>query len=107
MVLGPVIPEKGLVMLYAARGTGKTFVGLDGVDNTRNRRREPRAHCWHVGRRLVSRGTRLSLKTRADNVAGDGANHGRSHLTSSAKPLASQANPWLALPLTSRNVIQR
>ncbi len=28
MVLGPVVPEKGLVMLYAARGTGKTFVGL-------------------------------------------------------------------------------
>src|SRR5262245_31367578 len=28
MVLDPVIPEKGLVMLYAARGTGKTHVAL-------------------------------------------------------------------------------
>jgi hypothetical protein len=28
MVLGPIMPEKGLVMLYAARGTGKTHVGL-------------------------------------------------------------------------------
>ena len=26
MVLDPVIPEKGLVMIYAARGTGKTHV---------------------------------------------------------------------------------
>jgi putative DNA primase/helicase len=28
MVLEPIIPEKGLVMLYAARGTGKTHVAL-------------------------------------------------------------------------------
>ena len=28
MVLDPIIPEKGLVMLYAARGTGKTHVAL-------------------------------------------------------------------------------
>jgi len=28
MVLAPIIPQKGLVMLYAARGTGKTHVGL-------------------------------------------------------------------------------
>jgi hypothetical protein len=28
MVLDPTIPEKGLVMLYAARGTGKTHVAL-------------------------------------------------------------------------------
>ena len=28
MVLDPVIPEKGLVMLYATRGTGKTHVAL-------------------------------------------------------------------------------
>jgi hypothetical protein len=26
MILDPVIPEKGLAMLYAGRGTGKTFV---------------------------------------------------------------------------------
>jgi hypothetical protein len=29
MVLDPIIPEKDLVMLYAARGTGKTHVALD------------------------------------------------------------------------------
>ena len=28
MVLAPVLPSQGLVMLYAARGVGKTFVGL-------------------------------------------------------------------------------
>ena len=28
MVLEPIIPEKGLVMLYATRGTGKTHVAL-------------------------------------------------------------------------------
>jgi putative DNA primase/helicase len=28
MVLDPIIPEKGLAMLYAARGTGKTHVAL-------------------------------------------------------------------------------
>src|SRR5215470_7377444 len=28
MVLDPIIPEKGLVMIYAARGTGKTHVAL-------------------------------------------------------------------------------
>jgi ATP:corrinoid adenosyltransferase len=28
MVLEPIIPEKGLVMLHAARGTGKTHVAL-------------------------------------------------------------------------------
>src|SRR5712692_10833481 len=28
MVLDPIIPEKGLVMLYATRGTGKTHVAL-------------------------------------------------------------------------------
>jgi hypothetical protein len=32
MVLEPIIPEKGLVMLYATRGTGKTHVAL-GVAN--------------------------------------------------------------------------
>jgi AAA domain len=26
MILDPVVPEKGLAMLYAGRGTGKTFV---------------------------------------------------------------------------------
>jgi putative DNA primase/helicase len=28
MVLGPVLPEKGLMMLYSKRGTGKTFLGM-------------------------------------------------------------------------------
>jgi hypothetical protein len=28
MVLDPIIPERGLVMIYAARGTGKTHVAL-------------------------------------------------------------------------------
>lgn len=28
MLLDPILPEKGLAMLYAARGTGKTFVAL-------------------------------------------------------------------------------
>jgi len=28
MVLDPIIPEKGLAMLYATRGTGKTHVAL-------------------------------------------------------------------------------
>src|SRR5262245_18650382 len=28
MVLDPVLPEKGLAMLYAGRGTGKTFVAV-------------------------------------------------------------------------------
>jgi putative DNA primase/helicase len=28
MILDPIIPEKGLAMLYAARGTGKTLVAL-------------------------------------------------------------------------------
>jgi RecA-family ATPase len=28
MILGPILPEKGLAMLYAARGTGKTLVAL-------------------------------------------------------------------------------
>ena len=28
MVLEPIIPEKGLAMLYASRGTGKTHVAL-------------------------------------------------------------------------------
>ena len=28
MLLGPIIPEKGLVMLYASRGTGKTLIAL-------------------------------------------------------------------------------
>ena len=28
MLLDPILPEKGLAMLYAARGTGKTHVAL-------------------------------------------------------------------------------
>jgi len=28
MILNPIIPEKGLAMLYASRGTGKTHVAL-------------------------------------------------------------------------------
>src|SRR4051812_42430993 len=28
MVLAPIIPEKGLVMTYAPRGIGKTYLGL-------------------------------------------------------------------------------
>jgi hypothetical protein len=28
MILGPILPEKGLAMLYAGRGTGKTLVAL-------------------------------------------------------------------------------
>ena len=28
MLLAPIIPEKGLAMLYASRGTGKTFIAL-------------------------------------------------------------------------------
>ena len=28
MLLGPIVPEKGLVMLYASRGTGKTLIAL-------------------------------------------------------------------------------
>ena len=28
MILDPVVPEKGLVMCYAGRGTGKTFVAV-------------------------------------------------------------------------------
>ncbi len=28
MILNPAIPEKGLAMLYAGRGTGKTFVAI-------------------------------------------------------------------------------
>src|SRR5262249_57481186 len=28
MVLDPIIPEKGLAMLYASRGTGKTHIAL-------------------------------------------------------------------------------
>jgi putative DNA primase/helicase len=28
MILGPIIPEKGLAMIYASRGTGKTYLAL-------------------------------------------------------------------------------
>ncbi len=28
MLINPIIPEKGLVMLYAPRGVGKTYVAL-------------------------------------------------------------------------------
>lgn len=28
MVLAPIIPEKGLAMVYASRGTGKTYLAL-------------------------------------------------------------------------------
>jgi hypothetical protein len=45
MVLEPIIPEKGLVMLYAARGTGKTHVtlGVVATGSTFLKWRAPRA----------------------------------------------------------------
>ena len=49
MVLEPIIPEKGLVMLYATRGTGKTHVALGvpyavATGSTFLKRRAPRAN---------------------------------------------------------------
>jgi hypothetical protein len=45
MVLEPIIPEKGLVMLYAARGTGKTYVAL-GIAYAPPSSSCRAGHCW-------------------------------------------------------------
>jgi hypothetical protein len=37
MLIGPILPQKGLVMLYGVRGTGKTMVALGLCRGDRNR----------------------------------------------------------------------
>ena len=110
MVLEPIIPEKGLVMLYASRGTGKTHVALGiayavatGSTFLKWRAERPRQVLLVDGEMPASAlrerlqrtangdgaGTPATLKI----IAGDLVEHGIGNLASPG--IQAELDPWL------------
>ena len=73
MVLDPIIPEKGLVMIYAARGTGKTHIALGIAHAVASGTGFLRWHAAKPRRVLLVDGEMpaIALRERLQSIVGD------------------------------------
>jgi putative DNA primase/helicase len=110
MVLEPIIPEKGLAMLYASRGTGKTHVALGIAYAVATGSRFLKWQAPRARRVLLIDGEMPAVALRErllrisggetpkpatlEVIAGDLTEHGIGNLASPA--VQAELNPWLA-----------